>query len=108
MPTALVSKNVVQDLLQNTVALQKTNIQLLEAVQQLTQRTDKLLNLFEGAVQNLEKTEFSEPLAKQLEALLEQNKTIARGLVLLEHYIREKTSLGLRSSFNEGKPLPRV
>ena len=105
MPTTILSKNIVQDLLQNTVALQKTNIGLLEAVQQPTQRTDRLLSLFEDAARNLEKNESQEPLARQLGMLLEQNKTIARGLVLLEQYVREKSSFSMRT---ETKPLPKI
>ncbi len=42
----------------------------------------------------IERGEIEEPLAKKLESLIEQNKTIARGLLLLEKYVREKTTVG--------------
>ena len=108
MATTVVSKNLVQELLKNNVALQKSTVELLDAMHQLTGRTDRLLSLFEEAAKNIEKGELKEPLAEQLESLLEQNKVIARGLVLIEKYIRDKTSLGFRSSFSEPKRLPKV
>ncbi len=108
MPTAVVSKNIVQDLVNQNVALQKVAVELAEQSKQLTSRTDRLLSLFEEAAKNIEKGEIKEPLAKQLESLLEQNKIIARGLVLLEKYVRDKTSFGLQSSFEQPKRLPKV
>jgi len=47
-------------------------------------------------------------LAKKLNDLLDQNKTIARGLLLLEKYVRDK-SVGpsFQSSFQPSRPLPK-
>ncbi len=108
MATAVVGKSFVDELLKNNLTLQKATIELIDAVNKMTERTDRLLSLFEEAAKNIEKAEIKEPLAKQLEMLLEQNKAIARGLVLLERYIRERGSIGLHSSFDQPKPLPRV
>jgi hypothetical protein len=107
MPTAVVSKNFVDELIKNNITLQKATLELTDSVTKLTDRTDRLLSLFEEAAKNIEKSELKEPLSKQLESLLEQNKVIARGLVLLERYIRDKTSLGSQSSFEQPKPLPK-
>ena len=108
MPTAVVSKNFVDELIKNNITLQKATLELTDSVTKLNDRTDRLLSLFEEAAKNIEKSELKEPLSKQLESLLEQNKVIARGLVLLERYIRDKTSLGLQSSFDQPKPLPKI
>ena len=108
MATTIVSKGFVDELIKNNITLQKATLQLLDSVNAMTERTDRLLSLFEEAAKNIERGEMKEPLDKQLEALLEQNKTIARGLVLLERYIREKSSLGFQSSFDQPKPLPKV
>src|SRR3989344_5060650 len=83
-----------EELVQHTEALEKTSLSLLEAVNKMCNRMDRVLSLFEEAAKNIEKTEIKEPLANQLETLLEQNKVIARGLILLEKYIREKTPMG--------------
>lgn len=108
MATTMVSRSFVDELIKNNITLQKATVDLLDSVNQLSQKTDRLLSLFEEAAKNIEKTEMKEPLAKQLETLLEQNKIIARGLVLLEKYIRDRTSLGLQSSFEEPRRLPKV
>ena len=108
MATAVVSKSIIQELVRNNVVLQKATLQLLDSTKQLTDRTDRLLSLFEEAAKNIEKGEVKEPLTKQMESLLEQNRVIARGLVLLEKYIRDKTSVGFRSSLEQPKRLPRI
>ena len=109
MTTSPVGKSVVSDIVRNNLALQKVSLQLIEAVQQMTERMDRLLGLFEEAAKNIERTQVKEPLTKQLEELLEQNKTIARGLVLIEKFVRDKTSVGFESSDQLGaKRLPRL
>ena len=108
MATAVVSKNFVDELIRNNITLQKATIELIDSVNRMTDRTDRLLSLFEVAAKNIERSELKEPLGKQLVMLLEQNKTIARGLVLLERYIREKGSLGFQQSFEQAKPLPKI
>jgi len=73
---------------------------MLESTNKLVNRVDKLVSLFEEASKHVGEVESTEAkvqeLAKRLETLLEQNKIIAQGLVLLEKYIRGKT--GLQSS----------
>ena len=102
-----VSKNLVEELINNSIALQKTTLQLVETTQQVTERTDRILSLFEEAAKNIEKAELKQPLAQQLEVLLEQNRTIAKGLVILEKYIREKSSFGI-PTLQPSRPLPKI
>lgn len=81
-------------LLQLNIELQKKNIELLEAMHALTQRIDNLVNIFEEAaknVANVEEDRRIKDLANKLEELLEQNKSLANGLLLLERYIRSKS-----------------
>ena len=70
---------------------------LLESTEKLVSRVDKLVGLFEEASKHVGEVESTEAkvqeLAKRLETLLEQNRIIAQGLVLLEKYVRGKTSL---------------
>jgi translation initiation factor 2 alpha subunit (eIF-2alpha) len=82
------------ELLQLNLTLQKKNIELLEAMHYLTQRIDNLVNVFEEAaknVANVEEDHRIKELATKLEELLDQNKSLANGLLLLERYIRSKS-----------------
>ena len=101
------NKDLVNELIKNNISLEKASLALLDSVTKLTDRTDRLLSLCEEAAKNIEKLEVKEPITRQLEELLEQNKTIARGLLLIEKYIREKTSVGLKEDLSP-KPLPRL
>jgi hypothetical protein len=47
-----------------------------------------------------------EPLMKKLEDLLDQNKTIAKGLILLEKYVRERASTNIPGFQRGGVPPP--
>ena len=81
-------------LVQLNIELQKKNIELLEAVHALTQRIDNLVNVFEEAaknVSNIEEDKKVKDLTNKLEELLEQNKSLANGLLLLERYVRSKS-----------------
>lgn len=101
---------LVKQLLQNNVALQSKSIDLITSVNKLSinvfdlsKKIDSLLKVFETAAKHVSETKTTEEqvnaLAMKLDALLEQNKNVARGLLLLEQYIRGKTTLA------PGKPL---
>ena len=84
-PSSLVNLNI---------ELQKKNIELLEAMHNLTQRIDNLVNVFEEAAKNVANVEDNSrvrDLAIKLEELLDQNKSLANGLLLLERYVRSKS-----------------
>lgn len=81
------------ELVELNVALQNKNLELLEAMNNLTKRIDKLVNLFEEAAKHLDEVQEDtrvKDLATKLEELLEQNKTLANGLLMLEKYIRQR------------------
>lgn len=84
----------MQKLADSSVALQKTSLNLVEKISELTKRIDKLVGLFEEASKHIEDVETREDriksLTEKLETLLDQNKEIAKGLVLLDKYIRGK------------------
>lgn len=93
------SKNTINVLIENNILLQKKSAELITSMNELNKNVTNLLNLFEKAARNIEKGEVEEPLARKLDALLEQNKIVARGLLLLEKFVRDKTSSGFSSSF---------
>jgi len=77
--------------------LAKANKDLIEHIEKLTHRVDKLVTIFEEASKHVGEIETNEAkinsLATKLESLLEQNKVIAKGLIMLEKYVRGKIEL---------------
>ncbi|MBS3159615.1 hypothetical protein J4436_02400 [Candidatus Woesearchaeota archaeon] len=75
--------------------------ELIQNINKLVVRVDKLINIFEEASKHIGDVEGSEAkinsLASKLEILLEQNKVIAKGLILLEKYVRGKTDIETKS-----------
>ena len=71
--------------------------ELIQSTNKLVQRIDKLVSLFEEASKHVDEVESTEAkitaLSTRLESLLEQNKAIAQGLLLLEKYVRGKSGL---------------
>lgn len=110
-----VKKEASQRLADINLELQKKSISLIESVNNLTKKLDsaveeikksnaevnksvtRILSLFEEASKHVTEVESAEEkitsLSSKLATLLEQNKNIARGLILLEKYIRGRTKL---------------
>jgi len=84
--------------------LEKHISELIESNNKLVQRIDRLVSLFDEAAKHVGEVETTEAkiaaLSSKLESLLDQNKAIAQGLILLEKYVRGK--LGLQT------PTPEV
>ena len=97
---------LVEELVKINISLSKKSTELLNSMNQLNKKMSNILSLFEKAAEYIEKGEVEEPLARKLQELLEQNKQIARGLILLEKYVRDKTTVGFSPSFPP-KELPR-
>lgn len=83
-------QDIINELSKFNVELMKKNTDLVSSVNNLTKKVDELVEIFKKAAQNIEKGEVREPLARKLTDLLEQNKRIARGLLLLEKFVRDK------------------
>lgn len=68
-----------------------------QATADLIGRVDKMFSLFEEASKHVGEVQNAEArinaLSTKLESLLDQNKAIAQGLILLEKYVRGKTRL---------------
>ena len=89
-PVKSSQSEMINTLVQNNLLLQQKNVELIVAMQQLTHRIDTMVGIFSKAAQHIERGDIKEPLANKLTDLLEQNKKIASGLLLLERYIQEK------------------
>jgi len=93
---------MIKQLLELNISLQKKEADLITSVNKLTKKMNAMVSLFQQAAKDI-KQGTDEPLIKKLEMLLEQNKNLSRGLLLLEKYVREKAAV---SAFPP-KPLPK-
>ena len=96
------TKEVINELLKSNISLEKKIIELLSSVNDLTKKIDQMVDIFSKAAQHIERGDVKEPLASKLTELLEQNRKIARGLLLLEKYVKEKTAFS-SPLYNEEK-----
>lgn len=78
-------------LIENFVALQKVMVNLSIKLDELTNKISKLLELFETSAKTLSEKDFSytkgnedsKKVIEKIDSLINQNKTIARGLALM-------------------------
>jgi|SRR3989344_9242988 thiamine biosynthesis lipoprotein ApbE len=86
-------ERLMHQLIENTTLLQKKDAELMASTKKLIEKIDSMLNVFEEASKHVmevsEDKKVSE-LTDKLEELLEQNKTIAKGLIMLEQYVRKR------------------
>ena len=93
MPAKKDDSDIINKLIENNVALQKKTTDLIVSMNNLNQRVSRLVGIFNDAAKHIKpglEDEQIKPLIGKLEELLDQNKTIAKGLVLLERYVRER------------------
>ncbi|MBU0760978.1 MAG: hypothetical protein KJ600_02880 [Nanoarchaeota archaeon] len=88
---------IEQTLLKNLVELQKVHIDLAEKFDKLSKEISGLLSLFEITARNFAKNapqtaeyEKDKDFLEKIDRLLDQNKTLAKGLSLMEERMRER------------------
>ncbi|MEI6731799.1 MAG: hypothetical protein WCK90_03915 [archaeon] len=120
------SPELEKTLVENLVQLQKINTDLATRFNSLSRQISALLEIFEKAAQNFVHTpenkvsEKDKEFLDKIDKLLEQNKTIAKGLVIMEENIRNKSGenpkaptmerkerAGIEDAISSPKPLPR-
>lgn len=122
-PKKLNNRELQLAVIENFVNLQRVLTNLTIKFDGLSDNISKLLQLFEisakSFIRKQEEPELSEDrdLVKKLDTLLDQNKTIAKGLTLIEEKIRHKTAsspeeeiakLDLGRQKMRPRPLPRM
>jgi seryl-tRNA synthetase len=122
-------EHVIEDrIIENLVGLQKVHTDLAEKFDNLSKEISNLLKLFEMAAKSFGKNSLTKgadtdkEFLNKIDKLLEQNKTIAKGLTLMESQMKKKVygreddeseSLpsqvpeGYSPSINASRPLPR-
>lgn len=81
------------EILKSNLQLQDKVADLTIAVKGLTQEVSELVKLFREAGENIKKGKYEDPMFNKLNELLEQNKSLAKGLLLLEDYVKTKSQL---------------
>ncbi len=84
-------KDIINILLKQNIELSNKAADLVLSVKDLTDRMSKLIEIFEGAAKSIKEEEVKEPLVDKITTLIEQNKQIAKGLIILERFIQEKS-----------------
>jgi len=87
---------IQKKLIENLVGLQKIYADTAEKFDKLTNQISNLLSLFEGAARTFAQqpsatnTEKDKEFIDKIDKMLEQNKTLAKGLTMLEEKMRER------------------
>ena len=94
-PVKRTSSNKTDLLIESSVNLQKTILAMVESTNALNKKVDAMVTLFDRAAGNIDKikegeTRNVENLARRLNSVVHQNKDLARGLILLEEYVRKR------------------
>jgi len=90
-PPAEFKKDKLVDMfIESNLSLQHKIADLVVETKALNHNVAKMVTLFTEAGEHIKKGKYEEPLMVKLDDLLEQNKNIAKGLLLLERFVREK------------------
>lgn len=96
-------------LIENFVGLQKAMTNLSIKFETLSENISNLLRVFEISAKTIvsgSSSESDKELLKKIDSLLDQNKTIAKGLVLMEEKVRNRTPINIQPA--SPKPFPRL
>lgn len=94
--TSTKTEPISREILKNLVELQKVHTNLAEKFDSLSKQIASLLSLFESAAKSfaenpaVQSAEKDKEFLEKINKLLDQNKTIAKGLTLMEERIRER------------------
>ena len=103
--------SVDEALLENFVSLQKVLTNLALKFEELSGNVSKLLELFEISAKSFADkgagpVNVDQEFLKKLDSLLDQNKTISKGIMMMEERIRSRASQPEMQGFKR-PPLPR-
>jgi len=89
-------EHIESAMLHNIMELQKVHTNLIEKFDKLSKQMSDLLTLFEMAARSFaqnpanQSSEKDKDFLEKIDKLLDQNKTIAKGLTMMEERIKEK------------------
>ncbi|MBI4154331.1 hypothetical protein HY501_03265 [Candidatus Woesearchaeota archaeon] len=83
-------EKLVSALIESNLTLQHKMIDVAVELKELNKNVKHMVEMFTEAGEHIKKGKYEDPLLVKLDDLLEQNKNIAKGLLLLEKFVREK------------------
>jgi len=99
----MATKKEIDVLVEQNIMLSKKSAETIKELKMLTSRIDKLIGIFEKASKQVGEVQTNDQivrsLSEKLNDLLDQNKTIASGLLALEKYVRQRTAEQRPGSF---------
>ncbi|MBU2522799.1 MAG: hypothetical protein KKE23_00725 [Nanoarchaeota archaeon] len=103
----MVKRDDMKILIENEIEMQKILADLSLDIKNLTSELSKLVELFKEASKTLSDEKISKDIEKEdmrnmgdnVDTLVDQNKTIAKGLLLMESAMRENLERKRESSF---------
>lgn len=116
---AMTKGELEEALIDNFVNMQRVLTNLIAKFDDLSKNISKMLELFEIAAKSFADKESEKPsdvdleFVKKLDALLDQNKTISKGIMLMEEKIRQKNIPQMpqeeqrMNGMIKSRPLPR-
>ena len=128
-PKKMTAKEMQEILIENFVGLQRAMTNLSVKFESLSDQIAKLLNIFEMSAKNFVQSssslapETSKDMLEKINSLLDQNKTIAKSLVLMEEGLRDRAEQPMSSMYSmpsipnfqqsiqdrpKPRPLPRI
>lgn len=81
---------MIETLIEHNIKLQHKMTDLVVEMKDLNKKVSNMVDLFTGAGEHIKKGKYEDPLLVKLDDLLDQNKNIAKGLLMLEKFIRDK------------------
>ncbi len=116
----VVSEKIELSLAKNIIELQKIHTNMIEKFDKLSDQLTVLLNLFESTARTfasnpeIKASEKDREFLEKIDKLLEQNKTIAKGLTMIEEKTRNRIQheppnyqTGTFRPPASGRPMPR-
>src|SRR3989338_9225234 len=106
------SSPLEEAMIKNLIELQKVNVGLAEKFDKLAKEISQLLGLFEITAKRfashaaLGEYEKDKEFLEKIDTLLDQNKTLAKGLTLMEERLRERVYGSPSVSAQQFSPLP--
>ena len=80
----------IERLIDSNTQLQHKMADVLLRVKELNENVSRLVTILKSAGQHIKADKYEDPMINRLNELLEQNKNLARALMLLEKFVKEK------------------
>ncbi len=86
----MVEDSTVKKLIETNVMMQHKMTDLMISMKDLNTSVNNLVTMFSEAASQIKAGKYEDPLVNRLNELLEQNKNLAKGLIMLEEYVRTR------------------